>query len=381
MESEITDSDTPVPPLTKKKNLNAIYIMHSINGLAGSLVGIFIPIYFLGLGYSLFQIFVYWLVYGVGVLLSFIVTGYFAAKFGLRKSILAGFPFLFLFMILLYGLKSHPIPIYLVGIVSAISVGFYWFPLHVFFASNSTEGKMGKNVGKLFAFPQLIGILGPLVGGVIAGLGGFRLLILTSIVVYLLSAVPLFWIPELEIPVTLNLSKLQELFKHYSSYFSIEFVENIREEMEGIIWPIFIFLTFRNIFSIGILGALLSLGSFVFMLFIGKYTDKMDKKIFMKAGSLIMIAIWILRYFVSGPIPYYSLTILAGFFGALIVIPFSAFYYNLAKKDNVAEFIIFREIPVTLGRIVLYSLALIIVSNIKITFLFTAFASIFYLFF
>ena len=39
----------------------SIYAMHSIDGIAGGLIGIFIPIYFLTLGYSVSQIFVFFI--------------------------------------------------------------------------------------------------------------------------------------------------------------------------------------------------------------------------------------------------------------------------------------------------------------------------------
>lgn len=381
MENDITDPDAQVIEIPKSKRLNAVYVMHSINGLAGSIVGIFIPIYFLNLNYPLTQVLIYWLIYGICVLFSFIGVSYYAKRFGLRKSILTGFPFLFLFIAMLYGLKSFSIPLYLLAIVSATSVGFYWFPLHLFFANNSSEEKMGTNVGRLFAYPQLVAILGPLIGGFIAALGGFSLLIVVSAIVYIISAIPLLWLPELEFPVNLQFSKFKNLFVKYPRYFLTEFVENIREEMEGIIWPIIVFMVFKDVFSIGVVGAFLGFGSFLFMLLIGNFADRLDKKSFIKIGAIIMIAIWVSRYFFQGPIPYYLLTLAAGFFGALIVIPFSTFYYNLSRKENIAEFIIFREIPITLGRIVIYSLAFLLIGNIKITFLITAFTSVFFLFF
>lgn len=364
-----------------KKNLDAIYIMHFINGFAGALVGIFIPIYLFKLNYSLSQVLIYYLIYGIAVFFAFVGAGYFSSYFGLRKAILAGFPFLFLYIGMLYALPVFSLPLYYIAIVNAIAVSLYWFPSHVFFAEYSSDKKMGSNVGKLLAFPQLAGIFAPLVGGAIATFAGFSILLIVAGAIFLISAIPLLWLPELSKPVSFSPSKFKDMFKLHSSYVSTEFVENIREEMEGIIWPIFIYLTFKNIFSIGILGSLLSAGSFFFMLLVGRYSDKMDKKIFLKIGALIMIVLWIVRYYAVYEIPIYILTLLAGFFGALILVPFSSIVFSLSRKDNIAEFIIFREIPVTLARIVIYSFALILISNINHLFLFTAFSNIFLLFF
>lgn len=355
--------------------------MQSINGLASSLVGIFIPIYLLNLHYSLIQVFFYYLVYSLAILLFFFVSGYFSKYLGAKKEILISFPFLLLYLGLLYMLKTTPISLSFIAVINAIQAAFYWFPLHVLFTKSSTDKEMGNNVGKLFAFPELVAIIAPLAGGFIAVSLGFRVLILTAGLIYLISAIPLLWVVETVSVISFDFSSFTRLFLKYPKYALVEFVENIREELEFIIWPIYVFLTFKSILSIGIVGALFGIGSFLFMLLIGRYSDKINRKIFIKSGAILMIALWIARYFMAGQITFYLLTILAGVFGALIVIPFTAFVYDYAKKENSAQFIVFREFPVIIGRLVTYSVVLFLVANIKIAFLLAAFSSVFFLLF
>jgi hypothetical protein len=95
-----------------------------------------------------------------------------------------------------------------------------------------------------------------------------------------------------------------------------------------------------------------------------------------------MIGIWLAR-FVSPPTPIllYVITLLAGLLGCLIVIPFTSFVYNSAQRTNVIEFIVYREFVVTLARVVIYSIALFVITDISNLFLAGALASAFILLF
>ena len=57
----------------KKNGLKPIYTMHSIEAFAMSLIGIFIPIYFLTLGYTISSVLIFFIVhYGFLALFSFL---------------------------------------------------------------------------------------------------------------------------------------------------------------------------------------------------------------------------------------------------------------------------------------------------------------------
>jgi len=352
-----------------RRQLYASYLMHSIDGLAGSMVSIFVPIYLLSLNYGLRQIFVFYIVLYLGILIFFYSAGIFASHFGLRKTILLRFPFLFAYLYLLSTLDKSGISLYLICLLNSVQVAFYWFPLHVLFAKNSDGDKIGNDVGKLFALPQTLAIFGPLIGGAIAVTFGFKYLFLAAVILYLASALPLFFIKEFELSININLRKIFNYFKKYPKYFCAEIIANINGEAEYIIWPIFVFITFNNILSIGVVGTSLAIGGVLFTLLIGNLSDKKDKKKFLKLGSFVLILLWIARYYGQNEYTFYFLSILAGFFYVLINVPFNSIIYGMAKKDHIEDFIIFREIPVTLGRLIVYTTAIILASKIKFTFI------------
>ena len=82
-----------------------------------------------------------------------------------------------------------------------------------------------------------------------------------------------------------------------------------------------------------------------------------------------MILIWSARFMFRTELVYYILSILAGFFSVLLWIPFYSIVYGIAKGDKTDEFIIFREIPLALGRILLFSSAIVLSGKLEYSFL------------
>lgn len=366
-----------------KRRLRAIYLMHSIDGFAGSLIGIFVPVYLLTLGYTISQIFLFYIIAYLNIAILFFLAGYSAGHFGFKKTILFRFPFLLAYLVMLYFMPTHPTPLWLVALASSFNVALYWFPLHMIFTRASGHEEMGNNVGKLFALPRLAGIFAPLLGGFLTISFGFGILFIFAIILYLISAIPLFYAEEFKQAIDFSYGKAVQIIKRYPKYFIAEMCSNSTSVIEAVIWPIFIYLSFKNLLSIGALGTLLGIGGVLFTLLIGRYSDQVNKKVFLRLGAILMIAVWSMRYFGQNEILFYILTILAGFFTILITVPFASISYGAAKKDEggVSEFIIVRELAVNAGRITIFLLGMFFVSNIKLTFLLSGFAYIYFFFY
>lgn len=352
-----------------KNYLKEIYAMHSIYGLAGSLIGIFIPIYLLHLNHQLRDIIIFYLVYSVTLILFFFLISWLSTHVGLKRIILSNFPFLFIYIAMLYLLgKGLAIPLSLLATVSGLQAALYWFPLHILFIRHSDIETMGSNVAKLSAWPQIAGMFGPLIGGIIIFLTGFQSLILLAGFIYLLAVVPIVRLPEIPIEINFSLRNFLNLFRENTKYFFVEIIENMREDAEAIIVPIFLFLTFHQILSVGLIGLFASLGGIIFTFLVGKHTDRVNKKKLMKISAVVILAAWLIRFYFPNEIIFYISTLIVGFAGILLTLPFTTIIYNLAKGNNVEEFIVFREIPVTIGRIVIYSFGFLLANEISYLF-------------
>lgn len=363
-----------------KNKLNAVYTLHSLHLFAGSLIGIFVPIYILMMHYSVSQIFIYYLTYTIIMFFLFLIASLIARKIGLKRTLLLSLPFQFAYLGLLYMLPFVHMPLWIIALTAAASASLYWYPLQLFFISLAQEKNMGNSVGKLFAFPRLITIASPLLGGLIALRGGFALLIITTVILYIISFVALFYLPDSRPTIQFKFKQFLKLARKYPRYLFAEAGENIREGVGRIVLPIFIFITFGSILSVGIIGSLLSVGSALFMLLIGHYTNQLNRKHLLRLGSIITMVIWTTFFFVHGKMFLYALTLIAGFFGALLLIPFNTLMYDYAEENTHTEFIILRQVPVTLARMLVYSFGLLFASSLGYIFLLPVFGSVFFWF-
>jgi len=364
----------------ENKGLKAIYAMHSIQGFAMSLIGIFIPIYLLTLNYSVSQVLVFYIMLYAFLLFFAFFAIIVANKIGLQQTINLRFPYLFIYLISLFLLKSISLPLSIIALFGGLQMALYWIPLHILFTREAKHKEVGSSTSKLFAFPQLASMAGPILGGFIAAMLGFKILFIFVFLILFISVIPLFGSKQIKTSFKFKPSQGIKLFKKYPKYFFAEIFDNIGEEAESIIWPIFIYLSLVKIESVGIVGTLLALGSATFTLFIGKISDRYKKKQIIKVGAILLLFIWTTRYFIDSEIAFYVITVLAGFFTVLLLVPFTSLIYSIAKKDTMDEFFVFREIPVAIGRITILSLALLVVNKINITFLAAGVAYLYFLF-
>lgn len=348
--------------------INGVYLMHSIKSLASALIGIYVPIYFLKLGYGLTNVFIYWLVYGVCVFLFCAAAAFISNKIGLKKIVIVSVFLQFLYLYLLHRMGAIHIPIYFVAILSGLQAAFYWFPINNFFAKHSDEKKMGQKVGQLIAWPKILSLPEPILAGLVIIYFGFNYLFLVSGVLYLIALIPLINVPEIYSGVTFDVKNYWGLFKNNKRYFGAEFLENIREEMEAIVVPIFIFVTFASVLSVGIIGTVADLGAILFTLVVGKLTDTTNKRTLMKFGTFIMIFCWLARYFIQNQLIFYIASLVVGFTEILVLIPFNSIVYENAKKNHPAEFLLFREVAVGSARVFVYIIMIFSVGFISKTF-------------
>ncbi len=323
----------------KNKNLDAIYIMHSLQGLALSLIGIFIPIYLLILGYFIKDVLVFYIIHYLSLLFFAFMALVVAKRIGLVQTIILRYPFVLLYFILLYFLESTNIPIFIIAILGGLNSAFYWMPLHILFASNTQSKTLGDSTGKLFALPQVASIASPLVGGLVAVSFGFKALIGIVFVILIISVLPILNAQPIKISFSFKIKNGIKLFRKYPKYFLAEVFDNIGRETEAIIWPIFVYLSLAQIESVGLIGTLLALSSAIFTMLVGKISDKYQKRKIIKLGAILLFAVWVIRFLAKSEVAFYLITILAGFFTVVLLVFFAALIYKISQKNKIDDFL------------------------------------------
>lgn len=283
--------------------LSEIYISNMLRGLAVSLTGLFIPLYMYGLGYSVKNIMMvaawYFIFRG---LLCDLLSGYTVAKIGPKHTLLIGYCILIASTILFLTLKSVHWPIWELGGVWGASASFFFVPFHVDFSKIKHKTHSGKEIGYMNIMEKIGFAIGPVVGGVIATIFGPQYLFLVSVIILLISIVPLFRSAE---PVktrqkldfkSLNVGPLKrDLF----SYVAL----GIENTLSVFLWPlylaVFVLATSGAYTKLGFLSSISMIVSIMSTYVIGKLTDRHHGRRLLRISTIINAGLHLVRPFIQ----------------------------------------------------------------------------------
>ncbi|MCD6233162.1 hypothetical protein J7J81_02145 [bacterium] len=357
-----------------------------ICSLANGMLGLFLPIFF----FRSFSHSIYWVIvfYAVGYFLYalFLPFGAMAmSKIGLKKSmIIARFIILFFYFSLLFLQKNIILFSIVAEAILLLFRLFYWIPYHTDFAK-FTDGRLrGREVAWLKMLNYLVGVLAPILAGLILSKYNFNFLFLIAIFILAASVIPLF--------------KLTETQEHYSFSFLQTFRVLSKKEnrnmflaygadgaqgfVGAIIWPIFIFqLLNQKYMDVGSITALVVGGTVVLQIVIGNLTDKARKKSIMEIGSILYSFGWIMRALVMTAYHIFVVGIFQNFTALILRTPFDTLFYEKAADHGsyVDEYTVLREISLSIGRVVTagFLVFLIYLFGVRISFYLAGLMSLF----
>ncbi|MBT3355889.1 MFS transporter [bacterium] len=357
-----------------KKDINGIYIIHSIRGFVFSLFGIFIPIYLLTLGFSISMVLFFFVVRQLAILSTNFFVGMIANRLGLKHTMLISLPLSLIYLLLLPVLDSFP-NLYLfygLAIVSGAQAALYWVPMHSLFARSTKTGSRSSQVGKLISFQHIASMLAPLLGGTITLFYSFEILFIIAIILLLIPIGLLLYTPEIKPHINFSFRRGFKLLKKYKRHYYLTCSEIIGGTTESVLWPLFVFLVLKNEFSVGVIGTLLGVGTVFFSLLMGNKANQANRSKIVKIAALMLAIVWISKFFAESSIVIYALSVASGFFVIMFSVPHTAETYALAKKEHdIDEFIIFREIPITIGKVSLLLISTLFLSKINLAFIIT----------
>ena len=360
-----------------RDELQEIYLNQVLQTFAISLIGIFIPIYLLELGFGFNTAIFYVLIVMAALGVMAPLSASFAARAGLKHTILFRLPVAIIFYFLLILLGFNPTLSYLLVIacIDGLSKALYWVPLNSEFVMNTHKIHGGEETSHLIAFPKLATIVAPLVGAFILESFGFNPLFMLVIALLMVSVAPLFATGE-------NKRYFRFKFKDHFALtldkkFAIRFFcRGSILIIESVIWPVYIFLTLGDILPVGIAAALSGIGISFFTLIVGKLSDKLDRIKMLKAGALFYTFIWFARLYAKSMLEILLLSFLGGMFMTLIIVNLFASFADLARRRNILSAVVFREVWLVLGRIVALFTVMLVFMKFQAAFLFAGLMSL-----
>ena len=340
-----------------QKELTQVYLSAALRSFAISLLGLFLPLYLhLERGFTLQQTLGFFIFYSVSFAILTPLAAKFAARFGVKHTVLCGVPLYLIAVLLLYLLKFFPISLVIISAILGASQAFYWLGMHMTFLHASNRKHRGEAIGKNKGLNILSTMIGPLTGGFLITYYGFPAVFLLASIVLTLAGFSLFLSHENHTKYEFSFRSLVD--KDHWKY-SLFFVSRGSAVIAaGVIWPLFIFFILDSYFSLGIVGSLLSAITFILLWVVGKYSDHADKRKIIRYSTIFDSIIWVLRGLVLTVSHVYAVTIAAAITNGIREAPLSALEYDNAH-GNTAAYFVNREIYICLGRILMLTIVLI----------------------
>lgn len=339
----------------KNRELNELYASVAMRALAISMISIFIPIYLLQLGYSLVAVFGFFLTLNITRVVFMVVAAKISSRIGFKHTMFLNAPFLIAFYLLLYTLDYHPLPLYFLAIILGIGSSLFWLGYHFDFATFSDHKTRGKQISIAKIFISVFAVLGPLAGGLILYFFGFHLLFIISSSLLFFSVVPLFFSKDVYQPFDFSLKKIfvKKKTRNALAYMG----HGAENSVAAFVWPIFIFFSILNSYVLlGLVSTVALFFTLISTLIIGKISD-IRRRLVLRTASISTSIIWILKIFVATTLHVFILDSLHGITRTMKEVPFDALSYDKAnKRENIMQHIVFREIFLQVGRIVLYTI-------------------------
>jgi MFS family permease len=152
-----------------------------------------------------------------------------------------------------------------------------------------------------------------------------------------------------------------------------------RSDAQTVLLPLFVFFLLKKYFQLGFISSGVGFFTALFTFMIGRTSDIQNKRKLIKLGSFLSSLSWIILLFAKNLWQLFIIATLAGISFTMVDVPFSALTYDKANKNkSVIEYLVFRELSLSIGRVLLLSLVLIF-NSLSPGFVFGAIATLLHL--
>lgn len=368
------------------KGLALLYTNRTLSSVAGSLLALFLPVFwYTNLDMSLPTVILLY-VWNFGLQLFLVIPGAkLMTKLGIRKSIIYSTPFICAFYATLYFAEIN---IFWMAILAYtllnIYKAMYWIPYHTSFASFSHSGRRGREMTLLTLMSDIFQVFVPLVSSFLIVSFGFNYLFILVLIIQILSVVPLITLPAVNEKFTWTTKKtVKEIFKKDNrQMFWAYFGDGMQSMVGSVIWPIFIWLLFDESYrSVGFITAIVILVSMVLRLIVGDLTDKFNQDKVLRAGTLLYSIGWVLKVFVATTFHVFIISAYHNLAAIIMRTPFDASMYDQSADWGhfMDEYTVVREMILNFGRVIALILMIILAIYLPInyTFIIAAVSSLF----
>lgn len=346
--------------LHSHRQLRELFLFQLLFSFAFSLIIIFEPVFFYQLGISLELISLYYALHYTLYVVLMPLGAQVAARFGLERSLALSMPFFVIYFLVLAAIPTQPSLFWLALVFLTLHKIFYWPAYHANFAKFTD----GKNRGTEQSWMRFItygtGILGPLVGGVIAARFGFPLLFILAAVTVMLATLPLLKTREHFQEVSLPYSSAWQIIRARPHRRMVISMVGWAEDLIGLVfWPIWLYLFLGSTAKIGALAAVSIAAMTVWGFMVGELIDRHGARwVLRRLGVPVLVLANILRLFAVTSLRVIGVDIVGRVANLNYTVPFTSQLHANAKRFGALQYALAFETVLAISKATLaYALA------------------------
>ncbi len=303
--------------------------------LARSMIAVFVPIIMLTIGFTLFDVILYYFIYhAIDVPLNFVARKS-VRLYGARKTMIVANLATITFFLLLTQLTAGAWGILIaMAFFNGVYDAFYWVAhLFLFMESNHEKKSSKKDTSILYMVKRAAGLLGPAVGAVILIFVSESALIYVTITLLFLSLIPLMKAKNLPDKPTQSQKPWRAFFKntHEKKNYLTFTLFTLHRNSELLIWPLFVFLTVETIESVAMLPIIISIVAILFSYVAGRVQEKNQQKI-MTLSGIVIILVWLARMVVAHELFLYVSVFIVGIFSIFVNLPIDSRLFERGRQ-------------------------------------------------
>lgn len=363
------------PPLTLQRNLYSVALALSTYSFANALVGVFIPLILLKNGAPLWQIAAFYFVYAVVKLICNYPVVRLIQRFGAHAGLGAGFVCSALQMlgILGYGVVDSPLVLVAAAVMLSLTNSFLWNSQHIYLSRLLDKATRSSSMATITIITQLLGIIAPLIGGLIGLWLGPGWLVGAALVLILAALIPLRHMGKLgggtdSTKVVYNLAGAPK------RDIIANFCFNIETAVGTMLWPIYLAVAIKSFRDIGLISMAAAVVTAGIVWYAGHRGDKGHDRSVLRQGVTVSSFTHVLRLFASATPLITAVSCVYQASLAYMSNAWTSTYYEHAKTDGI-NYIMSMEIACDLANVLLWGTLLVVILVLGSGYLFgTAFA-------
>jgi MFS family permease len=372
-----------------RKELLRLFIGGVCRRVAMALFSIFSPVYMYGIlserGFELTDILLYIALYYIIIfttkIFSLSIAENLSRVIGFKTTMkLSAFPYL-LFVVFLLLAVFNPLFLIVAALLWGLQSGLFWWGYHGYFVKAGDKNTFGRDVGEAGFLETVAVVITPIIGAGLATAVGFWSVFVLGGFFVILTVLFLGGGEDLRQKTDIKFTKVIQLMFSKKSISLAYLGSGAEVIVYTVFWPIFLFLFFGEVLSMGAIVALSTLFAALFAVVVGEMTDIKGVRSFVALGSPLVFVSWVLRYLLRNPLFFVVADTSWNLGQRMVSLPLNALSYRKAtKRGRTAYSIMFRELAITIGPLVtmlIFSLVLLAGGGLESIFVIAGLFSLF----